>query len=124
MPNFSIQNIVAERLKTEYIQFDLQNVQFNIVNNFIKKMPYPANMCNNCGFGNKKDNCCKCGNWMGSTKIPARICNDCGFGNKKDNCCRCGNWMGSTKIPANICNNCGFGNKKDNCCRCGKWAPY
>ncbi len=85
---------------------------------------YPANLCNNCGFGNKKDNCCKCNNWMGNNKIPARLCADCGFGNKKDNCCKCNNWMGGTQIPANLCSNCGFGNKKDNCCKCGKWAPW
>jgi hypothetical protein len=86
-------------------------------------MPHhPANLCNNCGFGSKKDNCCKCNKWMGSKKIPARLCNDCGFGSKKDNCCKCDKWMGSNKTPANLCNDCGFGNKKDNCCKCGKWA--
>ncbi len=84
---------------------------------------YPAVLCNDCGFGNKKDNCCKCGKWMAGRKIPARLCSDCGFGNKKDNCCKCGKWTGSTKIPAYICNDCGFGNKKDYCCKCGKWAP-
>ena len=84
---------------------------------------HSAYLCNDCGFGNKKDNCCKCGKWRGSTSIPARLCNDCGFGNKKDNCCKCGKWCGSVKIPAYLCNDCGFGNKKDNCCKCGKWAP-
>ena len=84
---------------------------------------YSAYLCSNCGFGNRKDNCCKCGKWCGSTKIPARLCSDCGFGNRKDNCCVCGKWCGSTKIPAYLCNNCGFGNRKDNCCKCGKWAP-
>ena len=54
---------------------------------------------------------------------PAHICIDCGFGNKKDDCCKCGKWMPHQKIPANICNDCGFGNKADDCCKCGKWAP-
>lgn len=84
---------------------------------------YPAMLCGDCSFGSKKDNCAKCGKWMGSTKIPARLCGDHGFGSKKDNCARCGKWVGSTKARAHICNDCGFGSKKDNCVVCGKWAP-
>lgn len=99
------------------------NSQATVVAQDEYTMHYSAYLCNNCGFGNRKDNCCKCGKWCGSTKIPARLCNDCGFGNRKDNCCVCGKWCGSTKIPAYLCNNCGFGNRKDNCCKCGKWAP-
>ncbi len=84
---------------------------------------YPASLCGDCSFGSKKDNCTKCGKWMGSTKIPARLCGDHGFGSKKDNCARCGKWVGSSKARAFVCGDCGFGSKKDNCVICGKWAP-
>ncbi len=84
---------------------------------------FPAKLCNSCGFGNKKDNCARCGKWMGTTQIPAILCGDHGFGNKGDNCCVCGKWVGSATIRAHIGNCCGFGNKKDNCVICGKWAP-
>ncbi len=82
----------------------------------------PAKLCNNCGFGNKADNCVKCGNWVGSTSFPAKLCNNCGFGNKADNCAKCGNWVGSTSYPAKLCNNCGFGSKGNNCVKCGNWV--
>ncbi len=82
-----------------------------------------AQLCNNCGFGNKKDNCCKCGKWVANNGVPARLCNDCGFGNKKDNCVKCGKWVANNGVPAQLCNDCGFGNKKENCAKCGKWAP-
>lgn len=84
---------------------------------------YKAMLCGDCGFGSKKDNCAKCGKWMGSTRIPARLCGDCGFGSKSDNCVKCGKWIGSSGVKANVCNDCGFGSKKDNCVKCGKWAP-
>lgn len=81
-----------------------------------------AQLCQDCGFGNKKDNCAKCNKWMGNTKITAQLCSDCGSGNKKDNCCKCGKWVASNGVPANLCNDCGFGNKKDNCVKCNKWV--
>ena len=84
---------------------------------------YPAMLCGDCGFGSKKDNCAKCGKWMGSTKIPARLCGDHGFGSKKENCCVCGKWIGSSRQRACIGNCCGFGSAKENCVICGKWAP-
>ena len=58
-----------------------------------------------------------------ATHYEARLCNRCGFGNKKDNCVRCGKWVGSFRQLAYLCGSCGFGNKKDNCAICGKWAP-
>lgn len=82
---------------------------------------YRAMLCNNCGFGSKKDNCVLCGKWISGSGVPARLCNNCGFGSRKDNCVLCGKWVGSNGIPARLCNNCGFGNRKDNCCKCGKW---
>ncbi len=84
---------------------------------------YQAKLCGSCGFGSKKDDCTKCGKWMGSTKIPARLCGTHGFGSKKDNCAKCGKWVGSNNQIAYIGNCCGFGSKKDNCVICGKWAP-
>src|SRR4051812_48706539 len=84
---------------------------------------YAAKLCNNCGFGSKKDDCVKCGKWMGTTKIPARLCGEHGFGSKKDDCAKCGKWVGTHDQLAYVCNNCGFGSKKDNCVKCGKWAP-
>ena len=84
---------------------------------------YPARLCGDCGFGNKKDNCARCGKWMASTRIPARLCGEHGFGSKKDNCAVCGKWVGSNNQRAFICGDCGFGNKKENCVICGKWAP-
>ena len=57
------------------------------------------------------------------TSFRAQLCNNCGFGNKKDNCVKCGKWVANNGIPAQLCNDCGFGNKKDNCAKCGKWAP-
>lgn len=80
-----------------------------------------AMLCNDCGFGNRKENCVKCGKWMGSTKIPAYLCSSCGFGNRKDECVKCGRWIGSGGVPACICGSCGFGNRKDDCVKCGKW---
>lgn len=84
---------------------------------------YEARLCNNCGFGSKKDNCVRCGKWVGSRRVPARLCSTHGFGSKKDNCVRCGRWVGSFRQLAYLCGNCGFGSKKDNCAVCGKWAP-
>ena len=110
-----------------YIQFWSQAIIIFIDASGLYKLDmtkYPANLCNNCGSGSKKDNCCKCGKWMGNNKIPACLCNNCGSGSKKDNCCKCGKWMGSNKIPVCFCNNCGFGSKKDSCCKCNKWIPW
>ena len=80
-----------------------------------------AQLCGDCGFGNKKENCAKCNKWIGSTKVMAYLCNDCGFGNKKDNCCKCGKWIASNGVQAMLCGDCGFGSKKDNCVKCNKW---
>ncbi|MBL9006595.1 MAG: hypothetical protein JNJ46_20225 [Myxococcales bacterium] len=84
---------------------------------------YAALLCNRCGFGNKKNNCARCGKWIGSSRIAARLCSTHGFGNKKNNCAVCGKWVGSSRQIAFLCNGCGFGNKKNNCVICGKWAP-
>lgn len=83
----------------------------------------PAKLCNDCGFGSKKNNCVKCGRWVGTTDIKARLCNNCGFGSKKNDCVKCGRWVGSANIDAKLCNDCGFGAKKENCVKCGKWTP-
>ena len=80
-----------------------------------------AQLCSDCGFGNKKDNCAKCNKWIASSKVKAYLCNDCGFGNKKDNCCKCDKWVASNGVQAMLCGDCGFGNKKDNCVKCNKW---
>ena len=53
------------------------------------------------------------------SKVTAFLCNDCTFGSKKDNCCKCGKWAPSNRVAAYLCSNCGFGNKKDNCVKCG-----
>ena len=79
-----------------------------------------ARLCSNCGFGNKRDNCVRCGKWVGSSGIPAQICKNCGFGSKKDYCAKCGKWMGSTSYPAQLCGTCGFGNKRYECVQCGR----
>ena len=84
---------------------------------------FPAYLCNDCGFGNRKENCAKCGRWIGVTRVPARLCNDCGFGSRGSNCVKCGKWIGNSRTPAMLCNDCGFGNRKENCVKCGKWAP-
>lgn len=84
---------------------------------------HPAMLCNDCGFGSRKDNCVKCGKWMGSTRIPARLCADHGFGSKKENCAHCGKWIGSHRQLAYVGNCCGFGSKQENCVLCDKWAP-
>lgn len=81
-----------------------------------------AKLCNDCGFGSRKENCVKCGKWVGSTDIKARLCNNCGFGSKKEYCVKCGKWVGTTNIDAKLCNNCGFGSKQENCVKCGKWT--
>lgn len=80
-----------------------------------------AMLCNSCAFGNKKDNCAKCGKWMASSRTPAYLCSSCGFGNKKNDCVKCGKWIGSGGHPASICSSCAFGNGKTNCVKCGKW---
>jgi len=80
-----------------------------------------AQLCNDCGFGSKKDNCAKCNKWMGSSKSQAYLCGDCGFGSKKDNCVKCNKWVGSSGVNAQLCNDCSFGSKKDNCSKCSKW---
>ena len=84
---------------------------------------YAALLCNRCGFGNKKNNCVRCGKWVANRGVPARLCNTHGFGNKKNNCVRCGKWVGNFHQLAYLCGGCGFGNKKNNCAICGKWAP-
>lgn len=78
-----------------------------------------AKLCNNCGFGSKKDNCVRCGKWA-PKKTPVYLCNNCGFGSKKTNCVKCDKWFGSNGIEATYCSNCGFGSKKDQCGKCGK----
>jgi hypothetical protein len=80
-----------------------------------------AQLCSDCGFGSKKDNCAKCNKWMGSTKNQAYLCGDCGFGSKKDNCVKCNKWVGSSGVNAQLCGDCSFGSKKDNCSKCSKW---
>ena len=55
-----------------------------------------------------------------ATHYAAKLCGDCSFGSKKDNCARCGKWMGSTRIPARLCGDHGFGSKGDDCVVCGK----
>lgn len=84
---------------------------------------YNALLCGDCSFGSKKDDCARCGKWIGSTRVPARLCSDHGFGSKKENCARCGKWVGSNSRRAFVCGDCGFGSKKENCVICGKWAP-
>ncbi|MDO4576321.1 MAG: hypothetical protein Q4D98_14030 [Planctomycetia bacterium] len=84
---------------------------------------YRAMLCSNCGFGNRKENCVKCGKWVGNNACPARLCSNCGFGSKKNDCVLCGKWIGNSGVPAVLCGNCSFGNKKESCVRCGKWAP-
>ncbi len=79
-----------------------------------------AMYCNSCGFGNKKNDCVKCGKWVGSSSFPAYLCNSCGFGNKKNDCVKCGKWIGGSGIPAVICGSCGFGNQRNQCVKCGK----
>lgn len=81
---------------------------------------YPALLCSNCGFGNKKENCVLCGKWVGGHGVPARLCTSCGFGNKKENCVLCGRWVGSHGVPGQLCSNCGFGTRGKNCVKCGK----
>lgn len=81
-----------------------------------------AQLCQDCGFGAKKDYCAKCNKWVASNGIPAQLCQDCGFGAKKDNCCKCGKWVASNGVPAKLCQDCGFGAKKDNCVKCNKWV--
>ncbi len=80
-----------------------------------------AQLCSDCGFGSKKDNCAKCNKWMGSSKSQAYLCGDCGFGSKKDNCVKCNKWVGSSGVNAQLCSDCSFGSKKDNCTKCNKW---
>ena len=80
-----------------------------------------AQLCGDCGFGNKKDNCVKCNKWVASSGSQAFLCGDCGFGNKKDNCVKCNKCVGSSGVKAQLCGDCSFGNKKDNCSKCNKW---
>lgn len=82
----------------------------------------PACLCNNCSFGNKKDNCVKCSKFLGGSKNAAYLCGNCSVGSKKDNCAKCDKWMGGSKTVAMKCNNCGPGK----CVKCGKsvWLQY
>ncbi len=82
---------------------------------------YQAFICDNCSFGNKKDNCSKCGNWAsGTNRYPAILCSNCGF-SKKDNCVICGNWLSSSRTPAFLCGNCGFSGSGKKCIKCGRY---
>ncbi len=83
---------------------------------------YDAFYCDDCGFSSGKENCARCGNYIGSSDVRARLCGDCGFGSGKDSCVKCGNSLGS-RIPAYLCSDCGFGSEKENCAKCGNWAP-
>jgi len=80
-----------------------------------------AQLCSDCGFGSKKDNCVKCNKWVASSGSQAFLCGDCGFGSKKDNCVKCNKWVGSSGVKAQLCGDCSFGSKKDNCSKCSKW---
>lgn len=80
-----------------------------------------AQLCNDCGFGSKKDNCVKCNKWVASSGSQAYLCGDCSFGSKKDNCVKCNKWVGSSGVKAQLCGDCSFGSKKDNCSKCNKW---
>ncbi|MFH2106813.1 MAG: hypothetical protein ABII22_06130 [Candidatus Micrarchaeota archaeon] len=77
-----------------------------------------GSLCNDCGFGSGKDNCAKCGKWVGSLGSPAKICGNC----NADECVKCHKFVGAVKHPASLCDDCGFGTKKDNCARCGGYA--
>ena len=86
-------------------------------NDWIGGSGHPAYLCNSCGFGAKKDNCCVCDKWVAATKYRAQLCTSCGIGAKSDNCSKCGEWCGGAKHPAHLCSDCGFGNRNENCCK-------
>ena len=52
-------------------------------------MSTEAKLCSSCGFGNKADECVKCGQPF--VAVQAKLCGSCGFGNKADECIKCGN---------------------------------
>jgi len=52
--------------------------------------------------------------------VMAQLCGQCGFGNKKDTCVKCGKTTFGRGVMAQLCGQCGFGNKKDSCVKCGK----
>jgi len=119
-----LRRIKAEKRKAEEKKRQEQRSRYYSQNesNGEKTYGYSASLCGDCGFANKVDDCCKCGNWCGSTKYRASLCRDCGFANKVDDCCKCGKWCGGTKYPAYLCGDCGFGNKCRYCCKCGEWC--
>ena len=49
-----------------------------------------AMLCDQCGFGDKKTHCFKCGKPF--AKVMAMLCDQCGFGDKKKNCVKCGKY--------------------------------
>ncbi|MEK6646708.1 MAG: hypothetical protein AABY84_08550 [Candidatus Firestonebacteria bacterium] len=76
-----------------------------------------ALLCNSCGFGNKAEECVKCGQPFAS--ITAKLCDNCGFGNKANECVKCSQPFASTL--AKLCNTCGFG-KENYCVKCGQYV--
>ena len=60
---------------------------------------------------------------MHSMELDRRLKEYNDFGNKVNNCVKCGKWCPSNRTQAFLCNDCGFGNKKQNCIKCGKWCP-
>jgi len=67
----------------------------------------------------KKNNCVKCGKWLGGPKHIAYLCTDHGFGSKADNCISCNSWTAtqqSTREVGYLCNKCN--NKHDHCVEC------
>jgi hypothetical protein len=78
-----------------------------------------ARLCNNCGFGTKKNDCVLCGKWAPHDFSEARLCKrKCAFGNRKQNCIKCGEWTPMNFTEGRVCRGCGFGNDRRKCAGC------
>ena len=73
-----------------------------------------AFLCDQCGGGEKRFACVRCG--QPGARIQAMICPQCS--SIRRYCIKCG--KPGARIPACICDQCGYGEKKNECVKCGK----
>ena len=52
-----------------------------------------AQLCTNCGFGERWKYCVKCGAYTFGKGVPAVLCQNCAFGDRKKHCLKCGRYL-------------------------------
>lgn len=73
-----------------------------------------AFLCDQCGGGEKRFICVRCG--QSGARTQALLCPQCS--SIRRYCIKCG--KPGARIPARLCDQCGYGEKKNECVKCGK----